>query len=118
MYWFFNGVTLISPFYQFWNAISGPHRNGRLPSGIYTIGQAVQLAKAPENVPYTDPSGNAWWCPLTPQFSTTRTKLGIHPDGNVFGTEGCIGIQGIYTLDCFNALSGQSGISIVVKFPV
>ena len=31
---------------------------------------------------------------LTPSFLTGRTDLRIHPDGNVPGTEGCIGLTG------------------------
>lgn len=31
---------------------------------------------------------------LSPLFETKRVNLRIHPDGNVFGTEGCIGLIG------------------------
>jgi hypothetical protein len=30
---------------------------------------------------------------LHPQFPTNRTALEIHPDGNVYGTKGCIGLE-------------------------
>ena len=30
---------------------------------------------------------------LTPLFKTDRTLLRIHPDGNIPGTRGCIGVQ-------------------------
>lgn len=36
---------------------------------------------------------NGWFIPLTPTFSTNRTGFGIHPDGNLPGTKGCIGLQ-------------------------
>ncbi len=31
---------------------------------------------------------------LNPQFSTNRSLLRIHPDGNNEGTKGCIGLSG------------------------
>ena len=33
-----------------------------------------------------------WFQVIDPQFSTDRTELGIHPDGNLSGTRGCIGL--------------------------
>lgn len=79
-----------------WDAVSGP-RN-RLPNGIYKVSRR-------EVTPYTNqigtafqgPNGKGFFIPIYPQFSTNRGKtggrLGIHPDGGVPGTAGCIGIR-------------------------
>ncbi|MCS3798761.1 hypothetical protein GGD38_004131 [Chitinophagaceae bacterium OAS944] len=34
---------------------------------------------------------------LIPRFATGRTDLRVHPDGNLYGTLGCIGLQGTAT---------------------
>ena len=34
-----------------------------------------------------------WQVPMEAQFDTDRTGLAIHPDGNIQGTLGCIGIE-------------------------
>ena len=39
-------------------------------------------------------NGRGWFLPLTPRFSTSRHGFGIHPDGNLPGTKGCVGLQG------------------------
>lgn len=75
-----------------WPAVSGPHGKGELPTGGYTILPAVPLSGIPTNDAYRDKAGNCWFAPIRPQFKTERTSLGIHPDGNVPGTLGCIGL--------------------------
>lgn len=81
-----------------WEAVSGPHRPGVLPTGIYKLGRR-------EVTPYSgaiassfrDETGKGFFIPIYPTFSTDRGKtggrLGIHPDGGVYGTRGCIGIR-------------------------
>jgi RHS repeat-associated protein len=72
-----------------WPAVSGiPGRFDPLPTGPYDVGNPVPVSANP----YCDSSGNCWWVPITPQFDTKSTGLGIHPDGNIYGTEGCIGV--------------------------
>src|SRR4051812_15449669 len=71
------------------SAVSGPFGRGCLPTGIYTASRA-QLLDRPANSPYCDPGNRCWMQLITPTFATDRTDLGIHPDGNVPGTEGCI----------------------------
>ncbi len=75
-------------------AISGPHGNGALPEGLYHVVHSGLLVKTPEerNGAYCDSLRQCWFQYMEPQFSTERTELGIHPDGNVEGTSGCIGI--------------------------
>ena len=73
--------------------VSGPFGNGPLPAGQYTLGPAIDIdPTAPENAPFMDGEGNAWFAKLTPTFDTDRSGFGVHPDGNVPGTLGCIGI--------------------------
>ncbi|MCH9688576.1 MAG: hypothetical protein K0V04_44505 [Deltaproteobacteria bacterium] len=77
-----------------WTAVSGPHNNGALPAGEYRLERRrVTPHSATIGEPFKDKaSGLGFFIPLTAEFATTRTGLGIHPDGNVPGTEGCIGI--------------------------
>ncbi len=114
MAWTFNGTLLTSPFSRNWSALSGPHGNGHLPGGNYRIGRAHRWAQ--NEAAYTDPNGLCWFCPLVPDFGTSRTGLGIHPDGNVPGTEGCIGIQGIITETCLLDLQRSRGEILIVKY--
>lgn len=85
-------------------AISGPHRNGRLPFGTYAVevrksvvedlGQAAGPLRMAPGFHEADKQ-RAWFIPITPaNINTPRSGLGIHPDGNTRGTEGCIGIIG------------------------
>lgn len=86
-------------------ARSGPWGKGMLPVGRYLLGKPVVLDTNEDRTdPYTDEVGNAWWCPLRPQFTTDRSGLGIHPDGNIPGTRGCIGIVGRDTTGVFALL--------------
>ena len=87
------------------NAVSGPFGNGFIESGLYHAKRNVLLDK-PGEPPYCDSSNPAhcWFQLLTAQFSTIRTDIGIHPDGNVPGTEGCIGITIPNTKPWYDAL--------------
>jgi len=55
---------------------------------------------------------------MDPNFNTNRPDLGIHPDGNVAGTEGCIGIKDNDSTDWYDAFydvpQGHS-VSVEVK---
>lgn len=113
---FFDGNTLRWGG-ESWPAVSGPHGNGRLPEGKYTIevdrrtGQSTSLGKG-----YRDrETGLEWFVPLTPHFSTGRTGLGIHPDGNVPGTLGCVGITS--RADSFyRRLAGVGNLTLRVDY--
>lgn len=71
---------------------SGPWGKGALPAGEYDVGKLAMLnpETCAEGFVYEK---TAFWIPITPRFETDRTGLGIHPDGNVPGTLGCIGLQ-------------------------
>ena len=73
-------------------AISGPYGNGALPLGKYDI-QVRKVVDGGLSHRYQDKvTGNSWFIPIKPLFSTTRDGFGIHPDGNVTGTKGCVGL--------------------------
>jgi hypothetical protein len=82
-----------------WNAISGGRNplpadvfNGRIPNGEYHL-TSIQL----------DHGGSGYcrdnidfYAPLDPQFTLPPERTGglqIHPEGGLYGTNGCIGIQ-------------------------
>lgn len=65
-----------------------------LPDGIYTVERRnVTQYTGTIGKGFKDKTGKGFFIPLTPHFSTTRTGIGIHPDGNLPGTKGCIGIK-------------------------
>ncbi len=81
-----------------WEAISGPYGKGKLPQGIYKISRReITLYSSKVAKGFQDRTGKGFFIPIYPEFKTTRGKqngrLGIHPDGNVYGTLGCIGIR-------------------------
>jgi hypothetical protein len=58
----------------------------------------------------------AWSVDLEPLFTTNRTLLRIHPDGNLPGTEGCIGVldRVDQCYDELEALLGTGGVKILL----
>lgn len=77
-----------------WPAISGPWGKGAAPKGVYEIAEPQAIKASEENKAYTDPDGFAWFAAMTPREPMERKGFGIHPDGNVPGTLGCIGVKG------------------------
>lgn len=75
-----------------YDGVSGPHGLA-LPIGQYTIEvrRAVTSSSLSSSFENTE-TGNKWFLPIKPKFSTPRSGFGIHPDGNVHGTLGCIGL--------------------------
>jgi RHS repeat-associated protein len=98
-----------------WPAGSGPWGNGQSPPGDYTLpSPPVPVPPShPNQASYCDASGNCWWQPITPNFPTNRTGLGIHPDGNVPGTAGCIGATDNDTTSLRDALANDQGLLTV-----
>ncbi len=94
-----------------WPAGSGPWGNGELPVGNYTLPSGPDLVPPSHSsqASYCDGAGNCWWQPITPSFPTNRTGLGIHPDGNVPGTAGCVGVTSRDTADLYDALLNDQG---------
>jgi hypothetical protein len=88
-------------------AVSGPFGNGELPAGIYNAGRNKLLDK-PVGSPYCDSGSHCWMQVLAPTFPTTRTDLGIHPDGGALGTEGCIGLRTANTKPWYDAFKAQT----------
>lgn len=101
-------------------AVSGPWGNGRLPEGVYT-GRNLRSRK--DNKAMTCPDGSGWSLDLDPTFMTSRDLLRIHPDGNVPGTEGCIGPScGAGQQAVYDALRGYfkegwTSIPVIVRYP-
>ena len=68
--------------------ISGRWGNGQAPIGQY---EAYQY-RAETRDAFVQ-KGVGFQVPIKPLFKTDRTFLAIHPDGNVEGTLGCIGLK-------------------------
>ena len=76
-----------------WPAKSGPHGKGQLPPGVYRLGWKHCAEGSGLSGAYRI-GDVAFWIPLVnPLEVTGRGGFGIHPDGNVPGTLGCVGIQ-------------------------
>ncbi len=115
MPWKYENNKLIAPNGNNWHAISGPYGKGKLPSGQYLITEPVEIKSiANKYNPYRDKTGFAWWCRIKPQFETVRSGFGIHPDGNIPGTLGCIGIRLDNTKEVFDALQNNKDKILIV----
>ena len=77
-----------------YQSISGPYGNGALPPGEYHTSTTL-APNAGHYFPsgFVGPDGFAFGIKLIPQFPTSRGGLWVHPDGNVIGTLGCIGVH-------------------------
>lgn len=90
---------LVWPAFGVWDAVSGSRSGANeLPPGMYAIdrpGLTAYTSAIPN--PFRDQTGQGFFVAIYPLFNTTRGqtggRLGIHPDGNVPGTDGCIGIK-------------------------
>lgn len=115
----FNGHRLIWNGLS-WPAVSGPFVRGRLPAGLYKVERTkIVLMTSKIKAGFKDTAtGNGYFVPITPKFQTHRTGLGIHPDGNVPGTEGCIGLTsdstGFYDRLC--RTSPNAELTLQVKY--
>jgi hypothetical protein len=86
-----------------YTALSGGYGKGFLPSGHYTVRtRNVVVGDATPVKAYTVGSA-AFFIPIEPQFTTSRSGFGIHPDGNTTGTLGCIGLLGAAAADFWRA---------------
>ena len=72
-------------------ACSGGWGKGALPFGRYNIDRCYALRDNGKVEAYKR-EGLPWVAKLSPLFETDRSGLLIHPDGNIPGTRGCIGI--------------------------
>ena len=98
---FERGLLKMSQYRLAWEAGSGPYGNGRLPAGRFectNLRPRTNVAMVRDGVGFS--------VDLNPLFHTDRTLLRIHPDGNVSGTLGCIGITDADVAGCYKAISG------------
>ncbi|WP_342113467.1 hypothetical protein [Pseudoduganella sp. OTU4001] len=94
------GKLCISAKGRSYNACSGSRSLLPLPNGLYEVKNLRfnrdDAAMAREVLASENGGGGmcfpAWSVDLEPLFSSRRTALRIHPDGNLPGTQGCIGI--------------------------
>lgn len=99
-------------------AISGPHEKGSLPKGVYKAERNKLVDQSGPNNAYCDGKDKCWFQAMNAPSTTDRNGFGIHPDGNVVGTEGCIGLTESDTkpwYDALYALSRNTEISVEVK---
>ena len=74
--------------------ISGPYGKGVIDYGKWRVKKHHVVEGHLLRDSFRDPeTGIAFFIPLIPLFETPRTGIGIHPDGGVRGTLGCIGLQ-------------------------
>lgn len=84
-----------------YEAISGPWGKGMLPNGTYDV-KTRNVVLNGQDPGYKDPiTGDSWFIPIELRADAGDTSdcecrggFGIHPDGNVEGTAGCIGLVG------------------------
>jgi hypothetical protein len=111
----------LTAFGKTWPAVSGiPGKHQPLPPGSYSVCpgslmtgteqvQGVGFNKKYAFPAYKDRTGFGWFLWLG------RGNLGIHPDGNVPGTQGCIGITAINTRELFEEFRKRNGQSLSVS---
>lgn len=99
-----------------WLARSGGYGKGSLPHGEYLVEYYVVLEDIPLYKAYKKDSF-PWYVNLVPQFKTERDEFLIHPDGNVPGTEGCVGIM-FNDLEFFTIVKAAIRKGEVVKLTV
>lgn len=98
-----------SPTYHIFHVISGKYGRGSIPIGIYNLEEPVKLTDTTDYEAYKK-EAIPWIAKLTPLGKCSddqgeRFGLAIHPDGNIEGTLGCIGIKR-HDMKCFNVLWG------------
>ena len=78
-----------------YNVVSGPWQNGAIPNGDFEIKIRNVVVGSNLESGFEDTQTNKrWFIPLEAKFQTNRQGFGIHPDGNIEGTQGCIGLVG------------------------
>ena len=103
-----NGSLNIVSKKTLYTALTGSRSLLPMPNGYYAatnlrIRNSAKMAidVRPEENEGGGMSFPAWSIDLEPLFDSERTLLRIHPDGNLPGTMGCIGITG-FTHNCYN----------------
>jgi hypothetical protein len=83
-----------------------PH--GALMTGTEEV-EGVGFHKKYAASSYKDPKGFGWFLWLG------VGNLGVHPDGNVPGTKGCIGVVANSTRDLFDKLKAKNDTGLTVE---
>ena len=99
-----------------WDALSGGWGKGPLEEGKYECYDARSLPDDKDHIAFKR-DGGAWVMSLLPLFKTVRFDLAVHPDGNLPGTLGCIGILD-YSKECFDALVKYKPRRLSVKMRI
>ncbi|MDP2522061.1 L,D-transpeptidase [Neptunomonas phycophila] len=80
-----------------YSVITGGYGLGEIPNGSYIV-KTRNVAEGDSTTMksgFLNPAtGRGWFIPLEAKFNTSRFGFGIHPDGNLPGTKGCLGLQG------------------------
>lgn len=112
----------LTGFSKTWKARSGiqgkyeplTSKTYQVPKGALMTGtekvEDVGFNKIYAKPAFKDPKGFGWFLWLG------AGNLGIHPDGNVPGTEGCIGVVAASTRDLFDKLKSknETGLTVAV----
>ena len=75
-----------------YSIVTGGFGRGYLPTGTYKVKIRNVVDKGLG--PGFRIGNTEYFIPIESQFPSSRSGLGIHPDGPPIGTKGCIGIQG------------------------
>ena len=74
-----------------YSAVSGGYGKGELPDGVYRVDVRGTVAGSHLGAGFKA-GGVGFFIPIEHATDSSRSGLGIHPDGNDPGTLGCIGI--------------------------
>jgi len=111
----------LSGFHKTWKARSGiqgkyeplTSKSYKVPKGALMTGtqrvEGVGFHKKYARSSYKDKKGFGWFLWLG------TGNLGIHPDGNVPGTKGCIGVVADDTRDLFDKLKLKNSTGLTVE---
>lgn len=107
--------TGISEVIDTWSALSGGWGKGPLEEGKYKCYEVRSLPADKAHAAFMV-DGKAWVMGLLPLFKTDRFDLAVHPDGNLPGTLGCVGILE-RCKECFEQLDNYkpTGLSVKVR---
>lgn len=75
-----------------YDAVGGPWGNGSPENGDYMVNTLQDRGPNGWYNKGMTKEGIGFSLNLDPQFKTGRSLLRIHPDGNLFGTQGCVGL--------------------------
>lgn len=102
-----------------YNVVTGGFGKGPLPNGIYAVNRPYKMKIEQGKTEAFHRTEFPWVAKLDPLFETNRYGLYIHPDGNLPGTQGCIGILED-DIQCFselcNLFENNKQITLEVKY--